>query len=89
MARGWESKEVESQMEAAAESRRDREAAEVQRVLTNDENAREREVDSLRMSRSRVLQDIEKATHPRHKAMLDDALKTLDERIASASTVKP
>lgn len=83
MARGWESKEVESQMESAAESRRAQAAAAAQPSLSDEQKARQYQLESLQMSRTRVLRDLETAKHPRHKAMLEDALQTLDQRIAA------
>jgi hypothetical protein len=77
MARGWESKSVESQMEAA-ESRRGSAAA---RAKTEDQILRERERESLELTRKRVLKDIEAATHPRHRAQLEAALAHVEKRI--------
>jgi len=77
MARGWESKSVESQMEAA-ESRR---AAGAARAKTADQIERE----SLELSRKRVLKDIEAATHPRYRAQLEAALAHLEQRIRQLS----
>ena len=83
MARGWESKEVESQIESASVNAGRRNAEPPPPAKTPEQLARDREVDSLGMARLRVLRDLEAATHERHKAMLEDALQHLDARIAS------
>ena len=77
MARGWESKAVESQMEAAATGR----APERRVPQTEDQIRRERERESLELSRKRVLKDIETATHERYRQQLEAALRHLDERL--------
>jgi len=77
MARGWESKSVESQMEAA-EARR---ALEHRAPQTEEQIRVERERESLQMSRKRVLKDIEAATHPRYRQQLEAALKHLEQRL--------
>jgi hypothetical protein len=78
MARGWESKSVESQMEEAAETRR---AAAQHVPLTPDQIRVARERESLELSRKRVLQEIEAAKHIRHQLQLEAALKHLDQRL--------
>ncbi len=75
MARGWESKSVESQREdALPAANRDR------------RSSREREVDakrkSLELSRSRVVHDLETARSEVHRTALENALKFLDAEIA-------
>ena len=84
MARGWESKDIESQMEDAREARRN---VAPQRSSEELQLARERE--SLLLQRSRVLADIESATHPRYREILQRSLAFLDEKLASLSTGKP
>ena len=78
MARGWESKEVESQIDAA-ESRR---AAAGCAHLSEEEIRFARVRESLEMSRRRVLKDIETVTHERYRQQLQSALKHLDQRLA-------
>jgi len=77
MARGWESKAVEAQIDEAQER------AELARKpkLTPEEIARQREVESLELSRTRVLQDLESAKNPKYRALLNQSLKFLDEKI--------
>lgn len=79
MARGWESKDVESQVDAAAERAR------LAKVAKNtlEEAGRNRERESLELSRKRVLNDLETSRNPRYRATLEAALKHLDEKIAA------
>jgi len=74
MARGWESKAVEAQMELASErdSRPAIDAA--QRDL-----ARRRE--SLLLSRMRVMAQIAECRNPRYKELLTMSLAHLDEQL--------
>jgi hypothetical protein len=81
MARGWESKDVESQVDAAEE----RAALAKLPKLTAEEAARNRERESLQLSRKRVLHDIETSQNPRYRVQLEAALKHLDEKLAALS----
>ncbi|MBV9404305.1 MAG: hypothetical protein JO211_03105 [Acidobacteriaceae bacterium] len=77
MARGWESKAVESQIEAA-ENR----ASRAQKVrATAEEINFERERESLELSRTRVLQDIKSARNARYRDLLNRSLQFLDEKL--------
>jgi hypothetical protein len=78
MARGWESKSVEEQQSQAAEARVSGKAR-----LTAAEQARQREKDSLVLSRKRVMQQMEKAQNAGHRRMLEQALADLDARLAA------
>jgi hypothetical protein len=86
MARGWESKEVEMQIEAAQEryERAQRPTA------TPAEIALERERESIELSRSRVLQDMASALNPRYREVLQRSLDFLDAKLAklAASAIK-
>ncbi len=79
MARGWESKEVESQIEAA----QSRAAEAAQPRLTPEQAAKAREIDLLNLSRTRILQDLETSTNPRYREMLRQSLAFLDEKLAN------
>ena len=78
MARGWESKSVESQIEEAEERKRllrgKEYTAEQKRLL--------RELRVLQLSRTRVLQQISEATHDRYREMLRCALADVDRKIS-------
>jgi hypothetical protein len=77
MARGWESKSIESQIESA-ESRREHRTAEISPV----EAEKRRQRQSLLLSRTRVLHDLEHASNPRYRQTLESALKHLDQKLA-------
>jgi hypothetical protein len=78
MARGWESKSIESQIEAA-ESRKNAARAAATDPL---EAERKRQRESLLLSRTRILHDLGQARHPRHLETLKAALKHLDDKLA-------
>jgi len=75
MARGWESKSVESQIEGADKSL-DRGA-----VLTPEEKQRRQKLAGLEMSRRRVLEDIDATPSEARRASLKQALAFLDQEI--------
>jgi hypothetical protein len=75
MARGWESKSVESQIESADKSP-DRGAA-----LTPEERQRRQKLAGLEMSRRRVLQEIETTRSEVRRASLEQALAFLNQEI--------
>ena len=79
MARGWESKAVEDQQEAAAQ----RKAAASAPDVSGHEAARRQEGDALRLSRARVLADLQVACRPAHRGMLEQALADIDAKIAA------
>lgn len=81
MARGWESKSVESQMEEAQSRRAPTSVA----VKTAEELARERERESLELSRTRVMLDLQAASNPRYRESLQAALKHLETKLAALS----
>jgi hypothetical protein len=74
MARGFESKSVESQQ--SSDPRADRGAD-----LTPEERVLRQKRQSLELSRRRVLQDLEAAGSPVRRASLEQALAFLDEEI--------
>ncbi|MGB7496379.1 MAG: hypothetical protein WBR26_16055 [Candidatus Acidiferrum sp.] len=81
MARGWESKDVQSQVEdrktVADNSGNTHKSAEDVR--------RDIERRGLVLSRKRVANDLENATHPNHRKSLEAALEHLDKKIAELS----
>lgn len=79
MARGWESKSVEAQQEAAAD--RPSESPDARRDNSPEAHARRERLLSLRMSRSRTLQQLEAATNPKHREMLQKALRNLEAEL--------
>ncbi len=78
MARGWESKEVESQIEAAAER-----AVRVKLPQPSAEQiAHDRARESLELSRTRVLEDLATAANPKYRIILQRSLEFLDAKLA-------
>lgn len=78
MARGWESKAVEAQVEEA-EKRALKQLAPDE--MTPAERARRERLESLRLSRARTLAQLEQATRPAHRAMLQRTLRALEAEI--------
>jgi hypothetical protein len=76
VARGWESKSVEAQIEEGNEKPRE-EVAET----TADARLRQQKIESLKLSRSRVLQQLERARHPAHREMLMKGLQAIEQDI--------
>lgn len=77
MARGWNSKAVEEQMDIT-ESKE----SELPQ-LSPEQQQRQRERESLELSLSRVQQELAAATHPHYRTSLEAALGYLEEKIAS------
>jgi hypothetical protein len=77
MARGWESKSVADQIEEKEQPRPVRTSAE--------ERAQKERVDSLLLSKSRLLEQLERATHPSHRNMLLNGLKAIEKQIDDIS----
>jgi len=76
MARGWESKAVESQQAEAAEQEMTSRPH-----LTAKDAAACRQKENLRLARQSILQQIEASTSPRHRKLLEAALADLDEKL--------
>jgi len=81
MARGWESKDVEAQLEAketlAENLSKSQQRAELAR--------RDLERNGLNLSRVRIMNELENATNPNHRKSLEAALAHLDRKIAELS----
>jgi hypothetical protein len=78
MARGWESKSIESQQDDAS------------RLVTvpapapsADQLARAEHRRSLELQRKRVADDLTRAAAPAHRKMLQDSLSALDAQLAA------
>jgi hypothetical protein len=77
MARGWESKSVEGQMEAFSSQERS-----PKERPSEEELERERQRESLLLSRKRVIHDIEASRSPRHREILEQSLAYLEGKLA-------
>ena len=76
MARGWESKAVEAQQDAAADRRP------AAAPLSPADAARKAQRATLMLARTRALADLQVARADAHRAMLQQAIADLDRRLA-------
>jgi hypothetical protein len=77
MARGWESKDVEAQTEEVQELK----APPENRSKSVDQMQKDRDKQGLELSRKRILNELEVATHPNHRKSLEAALAHLDQKL--------
>ena len=82
MARGWESKSVESQIESA-DARRGQHWVR----LTAEQIELQRKRDSLLLSRTRVLHDLENCRDERYRKTLAEGLSYLEAQLAALGWV--
>jgi len=82
MARGWESKAVADQIEEV-NSRKDRSRS---GPASAEERERKARLDSLLLSKSRLLQQLERARHPSHRDVLLNGLKAIEKQIDEISS---
>lgn len=82
MARGWESKAVADQIEEG-ESRKQRAS---KTEATPEERVLKEQLESLKLSRSRLLQQLEHARHPAHRNVLLNGLKAVEKEIEDVSS---
>jgi hypothetical protein len=78
MARGWESKSVEAQMENAKEGQ----SSGLKAPLTDGEKKDRRERDNLKLSRAYIVHQIEASTSERYTESLKRALNEIDQKLA-------
>jgi hypothetical protein len=78
MARGWDSKSVESQIESAANEK----STQTTQQPSPAELAKLREWEGLMLSRTRVLHQMEACCNPRYRLILDKALSDLESKLA-------
>jgi predicted component of type VI protein secretion system len=81
MARGWESKSVEQQQEEMAERRKSARAL-ISPSPSPKEQQRNRKREGLLLSRGRLRQQLQAASHPRHRQMLEQAIAELDRQLS-------
>jgi hypothetical protein len=77
MARGWESKSVEDQIDTAQAERHERQRA----VVTMQERERQTRKQSLLLSRSRTVSLLKAAHNERYRKQLELALQHLDAQL--------
>jgi hypothetical protein len=76
VARGWESKSVEAQQAEARDKSVKRRAP-----MSAEEASLWRDKESLRLSRQRVLQQLETSQNPRHRKLLEESLADLEQKL--------
>jgi TATA-binding protein-associated factor Taf7 len=81
MARGWESKAVADQIEEGESRRQQSSKTEV----TSEERVLKERLESLKLSRSRLLQQLEHARLPAHRNVLLNGLKAVEREIEEVS----
>jgi len=80
---GWDGDDLAGKMEEVFESQQAVAEARVNRGPSSvEERARNAKLESLRLSRSRVMSQLANATNPAYRTMLERALKSLDEEMA-------
>ena len=79
----WDGDALAEQMEEALERQQAVADARAHRgTSTAEERARSAEFQSLRVSRSRIMTQLTTATNPSHRAVLDRALKAINDQMA-------
>jgi hypothetical protein len=81
MARGFDSKFVEAQQEEAARGKSGRKES-----VSPEERAAAQRRRTLELTRTRTERDLNRATAPAHREMLQQALAALDREIQQLST---
>ena len=77
MARGWESKSVEAQMDTAREEQSGKSTG----PLTDEQKQARQQRQGLLLARARVLQQLESSSNDTYTRSLQQALRDLDEKI--------
>ena len=77
MARGWESKSVEEQMENARQKKKDAAAVHSTKPVHHS-----RQHENLVLARARLAKDLETTDNPRYRQFLESSLAEIDKQIA-------
>ena len=83
MARGWESKSVEAQIDMAETLHY---SADPVKPINPRQLELVRKRETLLLSRTRVIRELSSAQNPRYKGILSKALADLDAQIATVAT---
>ena len=79
MARGWESKSVEAQIDAAGYHH----SASLENAPPPEQLELIRKRETIVLSRTRVVRELQTATNPRYKAVLSKALADLESQLST------
>jgi hypothetical protein len=83
MARGWESKSVESQMESSQAQRKET----GKKRLDPEVAVAMRKKETLLLARTHLQQQMQASQHPRHREMLQRALVDLEKQLADLGAI--
>ena len=79
----WDGDDLAGKAEEAFERQQEAAAARANRGTSSaEERARSGKFESLRLSRSRIMTQLAAATNPAHRAMLESALKSINDKMA-------
>jgi hypothetical protein len=81
----WDGDDLAGQMEETFERQDAAAEARTHRSTSVEERARNAEIESLRLSRARVLGELAKATNPAHRTMLERALQSINSKLADSN----
>jgi len=84
MARGWESKSVAAQIDSAENHSR---RAQKQKTISPDRLELIRKKETILLSRTRIMHELESAQNPRYRVVLQKALADLDAQLSEVATV--
>jgi len=79
MARGWESKSVEAQIDEAESHR----SAALKKIASREELEVLRKRETILLSRTRVVRELNNAQNPRYKEVLNKALADLEAQLST------
>ena len=80
---GWDGDDLAGQMEEAFERQQAVADARANRGTSSaEERANSAKFESLRLSRSRIMTQLARATSPQHRTMLESALKSINDEMA-------
>ena len=79
MARGWESKDVESQLEL---KQADLASERLRLAVSAELRDKEQKRSSIELQKQRVHNDLQAACNPRYRAQLEEAMRFLDGQLA-------
>lgn len=82
MARGWESKGVSDQIEEGKERPAERPHSS---EVSPEARKRREQLESLKLSRSRTIQQLQSASNPAYREVLQRGLRSLEDQIEQLS----
>jgi hypothetical protein len=82
MARGWESKSVENQIDESHSEKKEQAAVASKGRHINRPLPPSREKEALLLARIRLLSDIQSTENPRYKSFLETSLAAVDKQIS-------